>query len=421
MKIKDLKNLRPTIEAQLDRIVAAAERWREYADRIEKAQQNIEKGLIEKVESQWRLTKFRARELQIAATKGRLPDAPTEGGDTTVTPLGQERMLGGQSDFLSIEFFEAGLIAARPVGRVRTPMSFGTGFLVGDNILLTNNHVLRTADIAEGSVLEMGAEENRFGPPQPIRSFAFDPDRFFVTHKDLDFTFVAVEPQSDVGSPLSEYGHHPMIVGEGKIRVGDSVNLIQHPAGRPKVVVVHDSKLIFLDNEIKTDEFCWYTSDTDEGSSGAPVFNDHWEVIALHHASVPKTNVNGQLIDRQGKVLSVERARENPHEIVWVANEGVRTSRLVKGFSKMSLTGEAKKIRDGLLKSWKSPIPPARAIESAPRPAIDVTPGMPPGTGEGELAEDGGTLHRVDIGTGEVTIPINIVVQIGEAAKRNRK
>ena len=410
MRITDLAELRPTIKPQIDRMIAAADRYAQYSDQIRQARHDIAKGTIENLESPERRTKYIAREVQIAASKGRLPDTATGAAVPDVARFGLERMLGGTSDFLSVEFFEAGLAAARPVGRLQTPLSFGTGFLVTPDILLTNNHVLPDAETAEGSVLEMDAEENRIGAPKAIRTFRLDPGRFFATDCPLDFTFVAVHPEAEDGAPIAGYGCHPLIAGEGKILVGLSVNIVQHPAGGPKSVVVHNSKLIFLSNEIKADEFCYYTSDTDEGSSGAPVFNNHWEVIALHHSAVPKANASGQLLDRNGRVLGVDRARENPQEIVWVANEGVRVSRLVKRFREMELGAEFDAIRADVLETWKAPQRPIDAFHEARRR---------PARADGVLAEHRAE-HHADFGGREVMIPINVVVQIGEAALRSR-
>lgn len=406
MRIEELAELRPTIKPQVDRMVAAAERYEQYSDQIRKVRSEIDKGRIDKIEPPERQKKFMAREVQIAVTKGRLPDTATGLAVPDVARFGLERMLGGTSDFLSIEFFEAGLVAARAVGRLQTPFSLGTGFLVAPDILLTNNHVLPDEETAEGSVLEMDAEENRIGAPKAIRTFRLDPGRFFATDCPLDFTFVAVHPEAEDGAPIKDYGCHPLIAGEGKILVGLCVNIVQHPAGGPKSVVVHNSKLIFLSNEIKADEFCYYTSDTNEGSSGAPVFNNHWEVIALHHSAVPKANASGQLLDRNGRVLSVERARENPQEIVWVANEGVRTSRLVKRFRELELGGEFDAVRTGILDSWKAPQRPLDAFHEARN---RTTP-----------ASGATTRRQLDVGDTEVTIPVNIVVQIGQAALRSR-
>lgn len=42
-----------------------------------------------------------------------------------------------------------------------------------------------------------------------------------------------------------------------------------------------------------------YTIDTMPGSSGAPVFNDLWEVVTLHHAWDPVANHNeGVMVSR---------------------------------------------------------------------------------------------------------------------------
>lgn len=378
------------VASQLDHLTAAARRWDREAGRIQEMRQKIDNDLIEEIEPEDRLKKWAKRQ---QSQESRLTRGSRIAG---LRGLGRERKLGKTTDFVSVEFFEQGLRAARAVGRIETPFSFGTGFLVGNDLMLTNNHVLDSGAIAEGSTLILDAEENRFGAPKQTQVFRFDPGRFFATDPELDFSFVAIEPQSDLGAPVADYGYHPLIAGEGKIRVGDSVNLVQHPGGGLKNVVVHNSQLIFLANDAVEDAFCFYTSDTDEGSSGAPVFNDLWEVIALHHASVPKTNENGKLVDRHGKVLSVQKARAHPEEIVWIANEGVRVSRLVKRFRELELDGEHGALRDELLGLWDEPVK-SRPLGREARPRAG--------------AEES---HRLELQEGETTIPLSITIRVGD-------
>jgi endonuclease G len=69
-------------------------------------------------------------------------------------PHGFERILG-ESDLLSINFLDRGRRAADAVCRIKLPMdgglAFGSGFLVGPRLLLTDNHVLATP--ARGSAV----------------------------------------------------------------------------------------------------------------------------------------------------------------------------------------------------------------------------------------------------------------------------
>ncbi len=369
---------------------AAAKRWVKKGADIDETQKLLERGAIHEVESEKRLALWHARR---ADHEQRLREAPR-----TLQPdgLGLERKLGMTTDFVSIEFFEAGLIAARSIGMVNLDIVTGTGFLVGLNLLMTNNHVIPTEEDALDARLIMDHELNLFGEAKTAHQFKLNPDRFFATDESLDFTIVAVQPVSSRGRALADYGSIPMIVGEGKIRVGDSVNIIQHPQGEPKQVVVHDSRLIFLKNNIRGEEFCFYTSDTDEGSSGAPVFNDRWEVIALHHASVPQMNKNGELINHNGRLIGKERARANPEEIVWIANEGVRTSRLVKRIEKMNLPKEMDEIRRQLLASWAAPESQTPVAHEAAHKPVDVS-----------------TDTNVQIDGGSVTIPLSITLKLG--------
>ena len=118
-------------------------------------------------------------------------------------------------------------------------------------------------------------------------------------------------------------------------------------------------------------------------------------------------NAQGQLLDRTGRVLGVDRARENPQEIVWVANEGVRVSRLVKRFREMELSDGFDAIRTDMLEKWKTPQRPIDAFHEAMR--------RPSNGGDAVVVQ-----HRAEFGEAEVTIPVNIVVQVGRAALRSR-
>ena len=61
---------------------------------------------------------------------------------------------------------------------------------------------------------------------------------------------------------------------------GDNANIVQHPEGGYKKVTIQENEVLQ-----DTGVIIHYASDTLGGSSGAPVFNNRWEVIALHHAS----------------------------------------------------------------------------------------------------------------------------------------
>ena len=61
-----------------------------------------------------------------------------------------------------------------------------------------------------------------------------------------------------------------------------TVNIVEHPNGWIKKLVVRENRLV-----ARLDQVLHYEADTEPGSSGSPVFNDGWEVIALHHWGEP--------------------------------------------------------------------------------------------------------------------------------------
>ncbi len=59
---------------------------------------------------------------------------------------------------------------------------------------------------------------------------------------------------------------------------GDHVTIIQHPEGGPKQIALNENRVTNIYNY-----HVQYTTDTMPGSSGSPVFNDKWQVVAIHH------------------------------------------------------------------------------------------------------------------------------------------
>lgn len=233
-------------------------------------------------------------------------------------PHGFERVIG-TSNLLSINFLDRGRRSADAVCRIKLPMegghSYGTGFLVGPRLLLTNNHVLASPSEAAQSEAEFGYEHDLDGVLRDAVSFNLDPHQLFITSAELDATLVAVAPLADNGVPLERFGWLPLIPMTGKVVDGEWVSIIQHPGGQPKQIAIHASQILNLDGQAiwsSVRDFLHYSTDTEPGSSGSPVFNDQWQVVALHHKAVPS-----------GRTL----ADGSPE---WLANEGVRISAIFR-------------------------------------------------------------------------------------------
>lgn len=235
-----------------------------------------------------------------------------------------ERVIN-ESDLLKINYLAIGLQAAAAVARVvvgRT-LGYGTGFMVSPSLFMTNNHVLWDHDIAAQSRLDFQYEDDIHDLPRPVRSFRLDPARFFLTSEELDFTLCAVQPANLEGVLLKQFGYLPLIEETGKALIGEFVSIIQHPNGDTKYVVIRENRVV----DFPSDDLMHYVTDTDPGSSGSPVCNDQWEVVALHHSGVPAMDDKGNLLCADGKIWTDDMGED---KIAYVANEGIRISRICK-------------------------------------------------------------------------------------------
>jgi endonuclease G, mitochondrial len=284
-------------------------------------------------------------------------------------------------DFVDIRYLEGGTKAARAVGRVDIRnengrlIGYGTGSLVSSRLLLTNHHVLPNAATAAASGIEFRYEDGLDGQPlQPIL-LALDPRTFFLTDEKLDFALVAVAAG---GAGLAQFGFNRLIAAEGKAIPGDFVTIVQHPKGEKKQVALRDNRIVDV-----ADAFLHYEADTEPGSSGSPVFNDQWEIVGLHHASVP--------------------APEHP-ELGKIVNEGIRVSRLLKFVGDHALPPAQKALVRELVGAERIVVP-----GSGPN-------GSEAARGTGAAPVSVTTAPSTPASAATVTVPIEIAVRVTGAA-----
>ncbi|WAP70901.1 trypsin-like serine peptidase [Jiella pelagia] len=319
-------------------------------DRIEAARRRIDSGRGRDLDTESRRLKAELR-TQTMANMADALDMPL----TAVRSLAAEAFVGARNNILSGEFLEIGLLAARSVCRITRGIETGTGFLVGAGVVVTNAHVLRNPGQARQATFDFLFDDNTIGTPQNTVVYAADPARFWFVDEALDVAMVALH-EAEHFPDLSVFGWLPLLRDEGKVLISEPVNIIQHPMGRSKRITVHESTLIYLENESSVDDFCWYTGDTEKGSSGSPVLNSGWEVIAIHHEAVPATDRNGNILDIDGKRISSSRRNDPSLRIKWIANEGIRISRIVCALEKADLDESLAKVRKALLKLWAQPM-----------------------------------------------------------------
>jgi endonuclease G, mitochondrial len=306
---------------------AAAERYHEMARDREELKRRQEAEGTRVVDTPERV---RARAARLAQAGQLQPEAlvkaiaPTE----QLTPhVLLERIIDATNDLQGVNFLPRGGRAARTVARISYErrgrlVPAGTGALVGQRLLLTNNHVLPDAATAQQAVAEFNCEIDLDEHPVMIAAYRLDPDTLFLTDEHLDYTLVAVQAGPDGRAPGQELGWNRLIAQQGKIAVGEPVNVVGHPMGRLKEIAIRNNSL-----QSMLEEFLHYETDTEPGNSGSPVFNDQWEYVALHHSGVPRTDEEGNWLKRDG---SRWRPQDGDDAIDWVANEGVRVSVLLR-------------------------------------------------------------------------------------------
>ncbi|MCP4116954.1 MAG: trypsin-like peptidase domain-containing protein [Desulfobacteraceae bacterium] len=204
----------------------------------------------------------------------------------------------GRNTLKSLSWIHEGLKCSKAVCRIVAPNGLGTGFLLANGILMTNNHVLSLPDDLKNTMVEFNYEEGSDGCLLPVCRYKLD-SGYFYTDKFLDCTFVRAVSNDDE-TPIEKWGGLRLSKTKN-IDIGDHVIIIQHPNGGVKQIGLTANEVV---NIYKHN--LQYMTDTMPGSSGSPVFNDNWEVIAIHHAGgcLNKNKMGEKIYANQGILIN---------------------------------------------------------------------------------------------------------------------
>ncbi|WP_158292345.1 DNA/RNA non-specific endonuclease [Paracraurococcus ruber] len=274
----------------------------------------------------------RLAELERAGTATASGEAPrysflTAQGQSA-TPLEQEALLG-TNNLVEMSFLDRCRVVRECIGRIRVQAEgrrgWATGFLIAPGLLLTNQHVFPNGEAVGASRVEFGYWYDVAGQlPRGTEEFALDPASFFVADEELDFAVVAVSARSATGSDIAGRGHLRLIRQTGKVKKGEFVTILQHPDGDPMRIALRENEVTRVEDG---ESVIWYAADTAHGSSGAPVFNDSLQLVALHASGRIQRDSRGQYARRDGTwAESLEGLSEG--DVIWEANVGVRVSRI---------------------------------------------------------------------------------------------
>jgi hypothetical protein len=232
-------------------------------------------------------------------------------GSAPAQPLsrpGLEKLVNAAAGFADITAFRKGLVEAEcRTARIEIGgKAKGTGFLIGDSLLLTNWHVVKNG--VEGALARFDHKTQPGGSlasqgravlfadkwleaSSPHEVIALEIGNDGPPSGNWDYALVRLaEPvgSQPIGSDPSgggdKRGYYSLDGGSYQFDKDEPLLIVGHPDGRPMQLsyacpsgvspTQHSSRIR-------------YQTNTEGGSSGSPVFNRNWRVVALHHAAGP--------------------------------------------------------------------------------------------------------------------------------------
>lgn len=227
-----------------------------------------------------------------------------------------EKIIGRNSTFLDVARWRAELTRMEwRVCRIDFEgAGHGTGFLVAPDVVLTNYHVVESvhrgthppaalscrfdykmrADgeaVAAGEILGLAADWLVDFSPYSALDLQPDPKPGEPSDDELDYALLRLE--REVGHEAA--GGAEQAEPRGWIEISDRpvdfaaqrvVTILQHPRTQPLELALGMAENVAVNsagNRIR------HAVPTEPGSSGSPLFDGDWRLVALHHSGAPDT------------------------------------------------------------------------------------------------------------------------------------
>jgi Trypsin-like peptidase domain len=219
----------------------------------------------------------------------------------------------GHDRYNTLTWYRNGLTRCRAVGQVQdlNEYGIGTGFVVSgkslhpalpDRVFITNSHVVPEGLPRKEAIVCFRGLDIDIAPQglRMARLWWQDPSR----SRGLDTAILELENLPEAIEPIPLAAHLPRLDGNAPQRA----YVIGHPRGlnQPQFSL-QDNLLLDYDTT-----YVHYRSPTEPGSSGSPVFDNQWALIALHHSG------------------AIDTPRLNQHGGSYAANEGIRLSAIIE-------------------------------------------------------------------------------------------
>ncbi len=206
--------------------------------------------------------------------------------DKLKTDKSFEKVLGTDG-FVSFKWYTTGIERSKGIALIkdRFQEGQGTGFILrgkdikpewGDELfMLTNEHVISnlTDNRTQGSLQPDQARISFELSANPDVEMLVSEIMFCSPSSELDATIVKLSQPVTGVEPYTVAKHLPTANSKQRVYV------IGHPKGGKLSLSIHDN--VLLDHKAP---LVHYRAPTEGGSSGSPVFNSQWDLIALHHA-----------------------------------------------------------------------------------------------------------------------------------------
>ena len=199
----------------------------------------------------------------------------------------------GKTRYHSVKWLQQALECSTAVARINFDGNegIGTGFLfdgswigpdwAGQPLLMTNAHVCSDdpalLQLPNGPLpMQDLTAEFAGATGQDPQHIAFAQLIWTSPPSELDATLLLME-HMPAGCKLPVLcTRRPMVTMRGEGRL----NILGHPKGLDLRLSLQDNKITGIE-----EKYVYYKTPTDPGSSGSPVFDQKWRLVALHHAA----------------------------------------------------------------------------------------------------------------------------------------